>query len=318
MKVAHYAIVTPRRCGLYETTRELVANLRKMGVDSRIIDPKPIGERIEKDDRGAKMASPEWAEDADILVSHSGLGDKENCGKPIIYVAHGRPRHSFLNEAQGSTPIYSYLYSLNQKKQFKAIVTFWPEHVPYLQVMCDTPVHYVQPSVDLDFWRPEKPDYDFAQKKGGVNVVCADSFRNDGDCYDCINAYALWANKNKHLNPKLHIFGFPGKERGWAAMFRRLQDQNIMGIVQTWAAELQRVYNAADLVLTPHKIDVRTVREATACGCPVVRIDRPIEKMDEPINYALTKDRSEIRKEAEFLFNPSMTASQFKEILCNI
>ena len=92
-----------------------------------------------------------------------------------------------------------YYYKTNLKSQFKAVVTFWPQHVPYLEVMFpDKPVHYVQSSVDLDQWSPSEPQYNFAGLGGGVNIVCTDALRNDIDCYEPLNAYALWARKNKH------------------------------------------------------------------------------------------------------------------------
>ncbi len=314
-KIAHFAIVTPRLCGLYETTRELVKALSEQGVDSRIVDPKPINDIQLKEDRGVKIEPLEWANDADVLVSHSGLGEMENCGIPIIHVAHGRPRHSFLTEAGGGTPVYSYHYDTNKKAQFKSIVTFWPEHKPYLEVMYpDKPVHYIQSPVDLNFWKPEKSNYDFAEKKGGVNIVCTDAFRNDIDCYEPLNAYALWARENKELNPKLHIFGKPKGMKGWGALIRRIQDDGNMGLIQGWAAELQRVYNAADLLITAHQIDVRSVREAMACGSPVVRINN-IEKPG--ISEGLKLNRKRIRAKAERLFNPKETARQFIEILNN-
>lgn len=313
MKVAHFAIVTPRLCGLYETTRELVVNLRAQGIDSRIVDPKPINDIQRKSDRGAPIDSMEWARNADVLVSHSGLGPMEDCGIPIVHVAHGRPRHSFLNEVEGNTPVYSYHYDTNKKPQFKAIVTFWRQHKPYLEVMYpDKPVRVVKAPVDLDFWKPDKSDYDFAGTAGGVNIVCTDAFRNDVDCYEPLNAYALWARQNKHLNPKLHIFGKPKGMRGWGALIKRIQDDGNMGITQGWAAELQRVYQKADCLLSAHSIDVRSVREAMACGCPVVRVS-DIESAS--ISNALMADRESVRKDAERQFNPEVTARQFSDIL---
>ena len=144
MKVAHAAVVTPRRCGLYETTREVVVGLRALGVDSRIIDPTGEKNTLHPgtdDDRGAPLADVGFAHEADVLVSHSGLGELEDIGKPIIHVAHGRPKSSFLTETTGGTPIYSYGYHKNKEKKFRAVVTFWPEHVPYLRsIYADTPV----------------------------------------------------------------------------------------------------------------------------------------------------------------------------------
>lgn len=314
MKVAHLVVITPRRCGLYETTRELVKSLRDNGIDSRLVDPMPDKNPVGFNgaiDRGATIASLDWAKDADILVSHSGMGDLETCGKPIIHVAHGRPRHSFLSEVNGSTPIYSYHYKNNFKDQVKAIVTFWPQHKPYLEVMYpNKPVHYVQSCVDLDFWCTGSSVYDFGGYAGKINIVCTDAFRDDIDCYDAINAFALWARKNE--GAKLHIFGKPKNMRGWGALIKRVQDDGNMGLVQGWASELKHVYRSADAVVTAHDIDVRTVREAMACGCPVVRV-KDIGLAD--ISGALKETRSNIRYQAEKLFNPSVTAEQFSRVL---
>ena len=320
MKVAHVAVITPRRCGLYETTRELVKGLRDIGIDSRLVDPlpnkNPVGFKG-TEDRGALVTDLEWAKTADILVNHSGLGDLEDCGKPIIHIAHGRPRHSFLSETSGSTPIYSYHYANNKKDNFKSVVTFWPQHIPYLNVMYpDKKVIHVQSPVDLDYWRPAESKYDFGGHGGGVNIVCTDAFRDDIDAYDPINAYALWARENKDLNPKLHIFGKPQNMKGWGALIKRVQDDGNMGLVQGWASQLQHVYRAADLVLTAHQIDVRTVREATACGCPVVRV-RDIADSDI-ISQALEMSRADVRYEAEQLFDMKETARQFKAVLDEI
>lgn len=317
MKVAHLAIVTPRRCGLYETTRELVGGLRSVGVDSCIVDPQPnknpIGWRGDQD-RGVPVRGLDWAKDADVLVNHSGLGDLEDCGKPIVHVAHGRPRHSFLSETSGSTPIYSYHYQNNYKEQFKSVVTFWPQHKPYLDVMYpDKPVIHVQSPVDLSFWSPGPSDYDFGGHRGGVNVVCTDAFRDDIDAYDPINAYILWARKNRHLNPKLHIYGKPRNMKGWGALIKRAQEDGVMGLVQGWAKELRHVYRSADLVLTAHDIDVRTVRESMACGCPVVRVNDIADT--SVIDQGLQLDRDVVRVKATKLFDPKVTAKQFKKVI---
>ena len=88
-----------------------------------------------------------------------------------------------------------------------------------------------------------------------------------------------------------------------------------MGMVVGWAKGLEHVYRAADCTITAHQIDVRTVREAMACGCPVVRIT-DIENTG--VDAALKSDRNYIRKQAEQRFNPETTAKQFREILDGI
>jgi hypothetical protein len=154
LRVAHLTVCTPKKCGLYETTRELVTGLRARGVDSRLVDPTKDTNKLYPtgtEDRGALLADMDWALTADVLVNHSGYDGTPvaETNQPIVHVAHGRPKSSFMTEAAGGTPIYSYHFTKNADPRFKAVVTFWPEHLPYLEVMFpDKPIHFVQSSVD--------------------------------------------------------------------------------------------------------------------------------------------------------------------------
>lgn len=322
MRVCHAAVVTPGRCGLYESTRDLVVGLRARGIDSRLVDPTKDTNKLYpqgNEDRGAPFADMEWAKSADIIVNHSGLGPElEATSQPIVHVAHGRPRSSFMTEVAGSTPIYSYHYSLNKNPRIKAVVTFWPQHEPYLRVMMpDKPVRVVQSSVDLEKWKPGPALYDFRGKRGLINVVCSDAWRDDIDPFVPLNAFALWAREVK--GAKLHLYAKPAKLRGWAAIIRRIQDDGNMGELTGWVHKgLDEVYRAADFVLTGHEIDVRTVREAMACGCPVVRVPGVSLDIGLKAADALIKSRSDVRAEAERLFDSRETARQFQRVLESI
>jgi len=96
-------------------------------------------------------------------------------------------------------------------------------------------------------------------------------------------------------------------------LIKRVQMDGNMGLVQGWASDLRTVYRAADLTLTAHNIDVRTVRESMACGCPVARI----QDIDDYgiINKGLNMNRAHARQKAERLFDPAATAKQFKAVL---
>lgn len=310
MKLAHIAIITPGQCGLYETTRELVSALRKQGVDSRICDPT-----TEKhgEDRGALFANLDWAETADLLVNHSGLGSRmEATTIPVVHVLHGRPRSSFLLEMGGKTTVVSYHYHKNRDARWKAAVTFWPEHVPYHEVMWpDKPIHVVQPPVDLERWTPEGPSgYAWHGMGGDFNVVCTDAWRQDTDPYSAVHAFALCARKASGW--KLHIYGASKILRAWAPLLKRIQDDGNLGQVTGWVSGLANVYRAANLMITPHTIHTRAVREAMACGCPVQRIncDLRTASVFRPASGA----RQQSRLDAETMFDPAVTARQFKEI----
>lgn len=320
MRSAHITVVSPGRCGLYETTRELVTGLRLRGVDARLVDPTRATNTLHPsgdEDRGALFADLAWALTADVIVNHSGLGKElEQSPQPIVHVAHGRPRSSFLTEKSGSTPIYTYHYHKNADPRFKAIVTFWPEHVPYLTVMFpDKRIAYVQSSVDLQAWSPEGPTgYTFHGQKGKLNVVCTDAWREDIDPFVVLHAFALWAREVK--GAKLHIYGAHKDLKGWQPILRRLKDDGNLGEVQPWVSGLANVYRAASCMVTSHVIATRTIREAMACGCPVVAIPGVVlNGFRSDFARALDTDRATVRAEAERRFDPRVTAAQFHDVL---
>ena len=310
LRLAHIAIVSPGGCGLYETTRELVAALRARGVDSRICDP--TGPKT-GEDRGALFGDLDWAESADLLVNHSGLGARLECASvPVVHVMHGRPRNSFLLEMAGRTPIYSYHYHKSRDDRWKALVTFWPQHVPYHRVMWpNTPIHYVQPPVDLERWTPNGPSgYAWHGMGGRVNVVSTDAWREDIDPFNAVNAFALAARNAPGW--KLHIYGNSKNLRAWAPLLKRIQDDGNLGQVVGWVTGLDNVYRAADLMITAHTINTRAVREAMACGCPVQRINCDLRTAT--ITLPGQDARRWFRVEAEESFDPAVTARQFEEI----
>jgi hypothetical protein len=112
VRIAHAAIHSPNRCGLYETTRDLVAAERALGIDARIVDPAPNPAYPVKDghDRGVPVADVEWGTKADLIVSHSGHDRTplQHTTQPVIHVSHGRPLSTFMGERGGGAPGLTY------------------------------------------------------------------------------------------------------------------------------------------------------------------------------------------------------------------
>lgn len=312
-------MLTPNRCGLHETTRDLVMGLRALGVDSRLVDPFPETNPVKfsgAEDRGAPVADVAWAKGADLLISHSGLNQELNdSGKPFVLAVHGRPRSSFLIERNGGTAVVSYYARLNTAKRLRAVVTFWPEHEAYLRVlMPDQNIQVVPSCADLDYWSPGPRGYEFGGKKGRVNVVCSDAWRDDVDPYYPLNAYALWAREIK--GAKLHVYAKPQKaHKVWDALLNRIDQDGNLGEVKGWVTGLRTVYRTADVVLTANDIDVRTVRESMGCGCPVVRVGTDLRGFRTQMAQALDTPREAVRGEALRRFDPKEAAKQFKAVL---
>jgi glycosyltransferase involved in cell wall biosynthesis len=320
MRIVHSAIVTPRLCGLYETTRDLVAAERKLGVDARIFNPLPEGDPKLKhqpkgpEDRGVPLCGPDWAAAADLVVSHSGhdgtvLSDTK---QPVIHVAHGRPVSTFIGQRKGEAPVYSYALNRRRDPRYRACVTFWPEHEPYHRTLwAPKPVHVVPPPCDTSFWSPGETRYDFAGRKAAYNVVLADPWsRDDVSPILAVHAFALF--RAMVPEARLHVYGLDGNTRGLDAVKAMLGDG--LGVIQGWASDLRTVYRAADMLVTPHRIWTRALRESMACGVQTVS-GRDANPEDlEAFAYAMAKRRDEpmpARRMAEAMFDPEASARKF-------
>jgi len=319
VRVAHVAVVTPHRAGLYETTRDLVAAERAAAIDARIVDPvKPR----EATDRGVPIVGTDFARGCHAIVNHSGLSkDLDALQLPIIHVLHGRPHCSFLLESAKKIPVYTYLTRIRNDPRFKLFVTFWPEFLPYWSTILPAEkLKAIPPPVDLNHWTPDGPSgYQFHGHKAQVNVVCASMWREDETPYHIVNAFHLFALRNPRA--KLHIYAAPQKGGAWQVLKQALHEKGMLGEVQPIVHGLDNVYRAADVVITPHRIPTRSVREPLACGSNVVmapakRWYTPFVAEPQDLDaYAHQIERAvehtaPNRRTAENLFNPADTANQ--------
>lgn len=325
MRVVHFARVTPKMCGLYETTRDLVAAERALGIDARILDSYATVE-----DRGVPIGDVSCVGAADVIVSHSGLGRLAKIDKPVIQVLHGRPESSFLLEQQNKVPVLSIMSKLSTDARVKKFVTFWPEFVDHWAMLIPREkLVVVPPPVDLKAWSPDGPKgYQFGGKRGGVNVVIADMWREDKTPYQAVVGFANYAET--HEDARLHIYGLNGPRKGLDVLLGKLDARGVLGEVKGMIDGLANVYRAADVVLTPHRIATRSIREAMACGCPVVGSSLQcapslfVYNPEDPAEYAAALESSTIatrqtpREVAKEQFDSAKTAEAFKAIFEDI
>ncbi len=325
MKLAHLVVVTPNKAGLYETARDLVAAERRNGVDAFIVDPTRDGTG---NDRGVPIRGWEHVADCDMMVSHSGTGERfKDAEKPVIHMLHGRPYSSFLLEQSGKIPVFSFLRQVADDDKYHAFVTFWPEFLPYWRLLLpDEKVHSIPSLVDLDLWTPDGPSgYSFHGHAGEVNVVCAEVWRDDIDPFHVLVAFARFAETVP--GARLHIYAAPQKGTAWSVLKNALDERGILGEVVGFVKGLENVYRAADVAVTAQRIATRSVREPLACGCPVVMAPGNVhsEFIAHPENtehYAAaiaravgTADRKRVRASAEEQFDPQASAEAMLEIV---
>jgi len=369
LKICHVAPVTPGGCGLYETTRELVLAERSIGIDACLIDPR-LSERELRDmamsskpsidvkcpkcshdfklyqnvsvndnatrppawsdDRGVCLAPIAHAGKCDIIVSHSGLDTRFDAfDVPRIHVAHGRPNSSYRIERDGEHPIYTVYKKMVDDPRWKFLVTLWPGYEHYWSLVFPR-VKVVNPFVDLARWNVGPRDYAFGGKRGEVNIVIADMWRKDADPFYPIHAFAKFAEVQ--TNAKLHVYGMDGNGRARDTLLGVLAERGVLGETVHMMPDLAPVYRAADMVITPHRIATRVVRESLACGTPVVagsgnpytqyRADPEdllgfAEAMRECLSHRRNRPNAvvaECRQTAEYEFSPAKAAGAFNDI----
>lgn len=382
LRIGHVVPCTPKRCGMYETVKELVLAERKAGIKAFVIDPRPsLHELRERADGrtirqkakvhcpncdqdvdvvireglldhrppawievgGVCVAPPDQIGECDVVVSHSGLSEqiKAICHKqqiPWVHLAHGRPNSSYRLERDDANPVYTSYYQMRDDPLCRGLITLWPGFEAYWELMYPT-VYQFQPFVNLAYWKPLPTDYDFGGKgaaDGAPNVVCGDIWRLDKDPFHVVNAFAQFAKVCP--GAKLHLYALTTEKAntGRDTILKALEERGVLGEVRGVVPNIREIWNAGDIMITPHKIATRTVREALACGTQVVAgVGNPYTTYtadEEDLDaYAAAmvrawrdlQERGEYRKtinreRAERAFDGSVTARQFIELFHKI
>ena len=192
----------------------------------------------------------DWAYDADVWVRHSAIPDPKDI--PVYMALHGRPESSLLLESDHSNPVVSVI----AKKRYKGYITFWKEYLSVWSRMLSE-VQYVPATVDLDYFKPvEKKD---------KTVLIADMWRDDVTPFNVIFAAADFCESSGY---KLDIVGLPNRVVQPLKHF--LRGMKCLGELAGQMKDIKSWYDRASMVVTPHVIATRIIRESLACGIEVV------------------------------------------------
>lgn len=344
MRVTHCVQVGPNRCGLYGTARDLLASELKYGINAGFLDVTPATDGAyingmmegypKAKDPLVEIKSYNWAKKSDIFVRHSYIpAELQAMGKPLVLALHGRPESSFRLEVDKKMSIMSTVYKRARDKRYKGFLCFWKEFmVPWQLVVPKEKLFYVPAPVDLDYYKPEGKVFDISEHIGNPNILIADIWREDIIPLNLLYATTIFQQKYCPT-AKLHILALSGKNlRCLSGTLEGMKAAGVLGGIAPLNNKVVEFYRAVDMVITPHIIATRTVREPLACGVPVVAgvgnkytpytasyFD--IDEFAEAINRCwqdLRDDRKAVRsmarKTAEIAFNFDNTGKAVKEI----
>ena len=278
------------------------------GLDGGAIPGKPG----QKDERGGSIIETvhqDTSDDADVLIAHSGVPDPwiSHNQAPVIWVLHGRPKACFSPEQFGRGHSYTLMANIAKWPRVKAMTSFWPDHTPFWKPIIPEEKLRCMPAPPVDNKRfsPDGPLFDFETIKDKFNVVICESWREDVDIYELAHG-AIEMAKETNGEVKFTFFSMEGKATCWNFLKDELKRLDALGWIWDRRTNMQEVYRAADLILSPQKITTRTICEPLCCGTPVLADDRCKYATygcvpDEPISVrdALMQAKKEITENKE-------------------
>jgi len=340
MKVAHFGNFCPHSNGMFFTIKDLILGERKFGIDAQFIDwggKREYDQQISRvglEYEGVKSVPVEWAVDqADILVLHSAIPPvARRTGKPIIVAMHGRPEYSFELERRKQGSCINVYHNNAKDKQVKGFICYWNEHIPQWKLIIPEAkyIDFVPAMVDLDKYNPTGKKYEF---KDNPNIIIADIWREDQTPFNVLMAAAEFIKKLG--KGKVHIFGASAAQEttAFTSILNPLKEQGIVGEVHGLVKYLDTVYRGADMLVTPHNIATRVVREALASGCPIIggtgnqytdftanpmdidKFAKEIERCFDTVSGVNEQLRKECRQTAEQNFDYSLAGEAMIKVL---
>jgi glycosyltransferase involved in cell wall biosynthesis len=282
MNIVHFAPYAPHACGLYEAARDMIVADRIAGHDTLLIDTGVTmngvhsdGEAGKKDVRGLSVVETSpigVALDADLIVAHTGIPDGwiSGCQAPIVWMLHGRPQACFGPEQFGNGNSYSLIATLAKWPRIKKMVSFWPYHKMFWSAVIPENKLVVldAPPIDPQRFPPSGEKHDFAGMGSKMDVVIADSWREDVDLFEITNGLIEFAKSNTGV--KFHFFGMIEPLRCWDFLLSELRLYGALGQVCARWSGMDNIFRGADLVVSPHRITTRVIAEALSCGTPVM------------------------------------------------
>lgn len=230
------------------------------------------------DDRGGfrlVTAPPSCLDWADVIVCHTGVPDAwvVRSQAPMVWILHGRPLAAFRLEEQsrGALRSYSLYAEVAAWPRVRRLVSFWPEFAPYWQPLlpADKLVTLDYPACDGERFSPTGEAHEIpAVHRGRLNGLICDSQREDIDLFEILHGAIAASRRTPGL--RWHLCGVEQRDGPWGHLLDAMRRAGALGEVVGRIANIECMYRAVDLVLTPHRIVTRVISEALCCGTSIV------------------------------------------------
>jgi hypothetical protein len=289
LKITHWCLWGPRRSGMYETVRELIAGENKIeGVLAGMCAVPPPGASKRDTARyiqggmtdviHPEMRTQDWGwayKFADIHVIHYTFDKRLGKLKPKVFMAHGTPEAVLEGSLKDKDAAKSLLSGAEWINKFEGtIVTsqrakmFWGVFDP----TGGSKMHLVNKGIDLEWWQKSATTRDL---KGEPSVLYGEVWR--GIKHPALLFYAMDELYKRNDQARLNAWSLSTHRDLWTGFIGQAGFWKFMGQENIPSVEdyPEHFYSRGDVLVSPVVYgDVSRVgQEAMACGCPVISWD---------------------------------------------
>lgn len=319
LRITHWCLWGPRRSGMYETVRELIAAENQIegvlagmcAVPAEGTSKRETARYLQggmTDINHPEMRTQDWGwayKFADVHVIHYTFDKRLGKLKPKVFMAHGTPEAVLEGSLKDKDPGNSLLSGAEWINKFEGtIVTsqrgkmFWGAFDP----TGGSKMHVVNKGIDLAWWQKSGTIRDLP---GEPSVLYGEVWR--GIKHPALLFYAMDELYKRNDQARLNAWSLTVKRNLWTAFigqadfWKFMGQDNIPGVVDY----PEHYYSRGDVLVSPVTYgDVsRVAQEAMACGCPVVSWDTDPHGENYPYKMAKGFDIMDMADKIEEAYN---------------
>ena len=266
MHVAHVCNYAPGLSGMYGTVRELLLAERAAGMTAEIVDDAGATQLYGMD--GIQPVGTAYGDTADIICWHHAMFEPwlNEPHRNLVLFLHGTPEHNLYTELGGQEDVLSLIIGAANMNIPRAFISMWKRHIPIWESLLRKPVHYIPSWVDLEKFRPVEhvPDRDI------IRIGMMDFWRITREPFGLFMAIDQLRQMTKK-KVVVNVWGLleqPSKT--WKAVIQWLVEDGVVILRGNTQDPMKDIYSQNDMILTMSTEETRVLREAYACGVPVI------------------------------------------------
>ncbi len=289
LTVAHWCLWGPRRSGMYETVRELIAAENKIeGVLAGMCVIPPIelvGLKREAkryieggmvDPIHMELRTQDWGwayKFANIHIIHFSFDKRMGKLKPKVFMAHGTP-DAVLDGAMKRDDKTPFLTGAEWINRFEATIVTSQRAKMFWGAFDSTgkKTHLVNKGIDLEWWQKSGTTQDLS---GDPSVLYGEVWR--GIKHPALLLYAMAELYRRNKEARLNVWALIHHRELWlnfigqAGFWDFMGQENLPGVEEY----PEHYYSHGHVLVSPVTAGdlSRVAQESMACGCPVVSWD---------------------------------------------